>query len=126
MTKADECKTLESEEMGGGSSHEPQLNEESSQTETQISVTGAKVVGKTVAQVQLKPPHNCEDLLRDADSPVDRSSMNKLYDQLRSGLFLNQNKKVRVKRKHTHGFILVFFFFSCHHLLITIIAEILG
>lgn len=46
---------------------------------------------KTVKEVKL--PHNCESILRDADSPVDRSSVDKLYDQLSTGVFLNQKRK---------------------------------
>lgn len=46
---------------------------------------------KTVKEVKL--PHNCEAILRDADSPVDRSSVDKLYDQLSTGVFLNQKRK---------------------------------
>ncbi|XP_041023408.1 protein PHLOEM PROTEIN 2-LIKE A1-like [Juglans microcarpa x Juglans regia] len=82
----------DSEEMGVGSS-ELQPNEEPSQTETQNSDTRAKEVNETAAQVKVKPPHNYEVLLRDADSPVDRSSRDKLYDQLCSGLLLNQKRK---------------------------------
>ncbi|KAG2688087.1 hypothetical protein I3760_09G077500 [Carya illinoinensis] len=75
--------------MGAGRSHSLQPNEEPSQTETQNSDTRAKVV----AQVKVKPPHNYEVLLRDADSPVDRSSMDKLYDQLCSGVLLNHKRE---------------------------------
>lgn len=49
---------------------------------------------KTVKEVKL--PHNCESILRDADSPVDRSSVDKLYDQLSTGVFLNQKRKVKI------------------------------
>ncbi|KAJ6386646.1 hypothetical protein OIU78_016553 [Salix suchowensis] len=45
----------------------------------------------TVKEVKL--PHNYESILRDADSPVDRSSVDKLYNQLNTGVFLNQKRK---------------------------------
>ncbi|XP_051128991.1 uncharacterized protein PHLOEM PROTEIN 2-LIKE A4-like [Andrographis paniculata] len=38
-------------------------------------------------------PHNCEEILKHADSSVDRSSKNKLLEQVYAGVFLNQNKK---------------------------------
>ncbi|XVF87085.1 hypothetical protein PTKIN_Ptkin18bG0092100 [Pterospermum kingtungense] len=38
-------------------------------------------------------PHNCEAILKDADSPVDMSSMDNLLSQLYSGVFLNQKRK---------------------------------
>ncbi|XVF87047.1 hypothetical protein PTKIN_Ptkin18bG0089300 [Pterospermum kingtungense] len=38
-------------------------------------------------------PHNCEAILKDADSPMDMSSMDKLLSQLYSGVFLNQKRK---------------------------------
>ncbi|CAI9782229.1 unnamed protein product [Fraxinus pennsylvanica] len=38
-------------------------------------------------------PHNCDNILKDADTPVDKSLTNNLYDQLRAGVFLNQKRK---------------------------------
>lgn len=107
----------ESQQTGGEPSHaRPQYNEETS-TEAKQSETKLKTVekapeakplvirqekaadvkplydakAKTVKEVKL--PHNCEAILRDADSPVDRSSVDKLYDQLSTGVFLNQKRK---------------------------------
>lgn len=107
----------ESQQTGGEPSRtRPQYNEETS-TEAKQSETKLKTVekapeakplvirqekaadvkplydatAKTVKEVKL--PHNCEAILRDADSPVDRSSVDKLYDQLSTGVFLNQKRK---------------------------------
>ena len=38
-------------------------------------------------------PHNYEAIIKDADSPIDNSSTDKLYDQLQAGVFLNQKRK---------------------------------
>jgi hypothetical protein len=110
----------ESQQTGGEPSRtRPQYNEETS-TEAKQSETKLKTVekapeakplvirqekaadvkplhdakAKTVKEVKL--PHNCEAILRDADSPVDRSSVDKLYDQLSTGVFLNQKRKVKL------------------------------
>lgn len=106
----------ESQQTGGQPSHaRPQYNEETS-TEAKQSETKLKTVEKApeakplmirqekAADVKLPYdaksktvkevlPHNCEAILRDADSPVDRSSVDKLYDQLSTGVFLNQKRK---------------------------------
>lgn len=42
-------------------------------------------------------PHNCEEILKHADSPVDRTSREKLYDQLYAGVYLNQKKRASAK-----------------------------
>ncbi|KAK4710667.1 hypothetical protein R3W88_005180 [Solanum pinnatisectum] len=41
----------------------------------------------------LRFPHNYEEILKEADSSVDRSSVDKLYDQLYTGVYLNQKRK---------------------------------
>ncbi|OMO65794.1 Phloem protein 2-like protein [Corchorus olitorius] len=46
---------------------------------------------KTRKTLQL--PHNCEAILKDADSPVNKSSMDNLVSQLHAGVFLNQKRK---------------------------------
>ncbi|XP_019423652.1 PREDICTED: lectin-like [Lupinus angustifolius] len=38
-------------------------------------------------------PHNYEEILKDADSPVDKSSRDKLCDQLYAGVFLDRKTK---------------------------------
>ncbi|XP_042519708.1 uncharacterized protein LOC122093428 [Macadamia integrifolia] len=40
-----------------------------------------------------KVPHNYDAIIRDADSLVDETSLEKLYDILHSGVFLNQKRK---------------------------------
>ncbi|MFX9845290.1 PP2 domain-containing protein, partial [Acinetobacter baumannii] len=46
-------------------------------------------------------PHNCDEILKHADSPVDRSSTTKLYEQLYAGVYLNKNKKKYWVNKET-------------------------
>lgn len=54
---------------------------------------------KIAPEVKL-PPHNYEEILKDADASVDRSSIEKLYDQLYAGVFLSQNKKASNSVSH--------------------------
>lgn len=42
---------------------------------------------------EMKVGHGIEDILKDADLPVDRSSLDKLYEQLYVGIFLNKRTK---------------------------------
>ncbi|CAN4080349.1 unnamed protein product [Withania somnifera] len=51
----------------------------------------------------LRFPHNYEEILKEADSSVDRSSMDKLYDQLYAGVFLNQKRKKYWVDKKSNG-----------------------
>lgn len=67
-----------------------QNNEESSNIASQISNTDPKP-NQSSREVPL--PHSCEDILKHADSPVDRSSTKKLLEQLYAGVFLNQKRK---------------------------------
>ncbi|XP_031250228.1 protein PHLOEM PROTEIN 2-LIKE A1-like isoform X2 [Pistacia vera] len=46
-----------------------------------------------VSQTKLLLPKNYEAILEDADSQIDKSSSDRLYEQLYSGIFLNQKKK---------------------------------
>ncbi|KAL6282861.1 hypothetical protein ACE6H2_013790 [Prunus campanulata] len=39
------------------------------------------------------PPHNYEAIFRDADSPINKSSVENLLEQLRAGITLNQKRK---------------------------------
>lgn len=88
--------------MGSGWSGEEgvQKNEELSKTP---SIT-EKVVEKTTSasseikprrngRIGLKLPHNYEAIVKDADTPLDKLSMDELYDQLYAGVFLNQTRK---------------------------------
>lgn len=47
-----------------------------------------------ISQTKLQLPKNYEAILEEADSQIDKSSSDKLCEQLYSGLFLNQKKKV--------------------------------
>ncbi|KAK6268413.1 hypothetical protein QUC31_012573 [Theobroma cacao] len=51
----------------------------------------AKAMEKTEAIIQL--PQNYKAILRDADSPVESSSVDKLLSQLHAGVYLNQKRK---------------------------------
>ncbi|PHU25702.1 hypothetical protein BC332_04034 [Capsicum chinense] len=51
----------------------------------------------------LRFPHNYEEILKEADSSVDRSSLDKLYDQLYAGVFLNQKRKKYWVDKKSNG-----------------------
>lgn len=59
---------------------------------TELVIGTAKSMEKTGEIVKL--PHNYEAILKDADSPVDMSSMDKFIFQLYAGVFLNQKRKV--------------------------------
>lgn len=39
-------------------------------------------------------PHNYEAIIKDADMRIDDSSMEKLYEQLYAGIFLNKKRNV--------------------------------
>ncbi|KAK3037087.1 hypothetical protein RJ639_029929 [Escallonia herrerae] len=65
--------------------------------------------GDTVEPKSPKKPHNCEAILNDADRPIDRSSVEKLHDQLYAGVFLNQKrKKYWVHRTSYHNCFMLF------------------
>ncbi|XP_058730638.1 protein PHLOEM PROTEIN 2-LIKE A1-like [Vicia villosa] len=49
---------------------------------------------------ELSFPHNYENILKDADSPVNKSSREKMFDQLNAGVFLHRKtKKYWVEKK---------------------------
>ncbi|KAG8657480.1 protein PHLOEM PROTEIN 2-LIKE A1 [Manihot esculenta] len=66
---------------------QPQTKSEEKARNVMISDTNSKRV------LEIKLPYNYESLLREVDSPVDRSSTEKLYHQLCTGVFLNQKKR---------------------------------
>ncbi|XP_004505320.1 protein PHLOEM PROTEIN 2-LIKE A1-like [Cicer arietinum] len=78
-------------------------------TNSTKSVPNAKVVLKTNESTQsaakplvnqLSLPHNYEYILKDADSTIDKSSREKLCDQLYAGVFLDhKTKKYWVEKK---------------------------
>lgn len=50
---------------------------------------------KESKRVLLKLPHNCEAIINDnSDSPIDKSSPEKVYEQLHAGVYLNGRRKV--------------------------------
>lgn len=87
--------------MGAGNSqdqpsHPPaEKHTESSESScyTETRPAEVKLPETTRPPAELKLPHNCEILLKDADLLVDKSSTQKLYDQLYAGVFLNQKRK---------------------------------
>jgi len=63
-------------------------------------VQNSTVVKSNETQSATKPlikeqslPHNYEQILKDADSPVDKSSREKMCDQLYAGVFLHHKTK---------------------------------
>lgn len=72
--------TTRSDENGGGNLSKSFIEEKE------------KVVrGKLATEVKLG--HGLEAILKDADLAVDRSSLDKLHDQLYAGIFLNKTTK---------------------------------
>lgn len=78
--------------MGAGSSQDKasKQNEEESSKDAPQSSDIETQENKTR---EISLPHNCEEILKHADSPVDRSSPKKLVEQLNSGVYLNQKRK---------------------------------
>ncbi|XP_060192644.1 lectin-like [Lycium barbarum] len=70
------------------------MRKSSKSTETNKTTEATKV---------LRFPHNYEEILKEADSSVDRSSIDKLYDQLHAGVFLNQKRKKYWVDKKSNG-----------------------
>ncbi|KAJ4827515.1 hypothetical protein Tsubulata_038361, partial [Turnera subulata] len=71
--------------------------EEKPAADAKISETKAK------AAAALKHPHNYEAILRDADSVIDRTSVDKLYDQLYTGVFLKRKRQKYWVEKKSHS-----------------------
>jgi len=64
------------------------------------AVQNSTIVKSSETQSAAKPlikelslPHNYEHILKDADSPVDKSSREKICDQLYAGVFLHHTTK---------------------------------
>ncbi|KAK4399520.1 protein PHLOEM PROTEIN 2-LIKE A1 [Sesamum angolense] len=72
--------------MGAGLSQDKgtEPNDEGSSNNTSQSSNSDAKPSQTATQVRL--PHNCEDILKHADSPINRSSTQKLLEQLYAGL----------------------------------------
>ncbi|KAL8508477.1 hypothetical protein ACS0TY_018923 [Phlomoides rotata] len=79
--------------MGAGSSKDKasQQNEEESSKNTTKSSNLETEANQRTTEFSL--PHNCEEILKHADSPVDRSLPEKLVEQLNAGVYLNQKRK---------------------------------
>ncbi|KAK9267216.1 hypothetical protein L1049_009636 [Liquidambar formosana] len=85
---------------------EVSLSKETSESVSQSCDTNTRG-NETATEVKL--PHNYEAIVKDADSPIDKSSMNKLYEKLHAGVFLNQKrKKYWVERKTNNNCFMVF------------------
>lgn len=85
---------------------EASLAEEPSKTVSRGPDTDTKAK-ETSPEVKL--PHNYEAIVKDADSPIDKSDINKLYEQLHAGVFLNQKrKKYWVEKKTNNNCFMVF------------------
>lgn len=69
------------------------------------------VKGKLGEEVKLG--HGFEAILKDADLPVDRSSLDKLYDQLYAGIFLNKRTKASVTLEMIFTFTSIIMKFEC-------------
>ncbi|CAI9090503.1 OLC1v1025285C1 [Oldenlandia corymbosa var. corymbosa] len=86
--------------MGTGSSKyeasEPQSGDQGKHTPL-LQMHGDEAAGKVSipAAPVLKFPHNHEQILKEADEAVDRTSTEKLFDQLYHGVFLNQHNKAK-------------------------------
>ncbi|XP_059625228.1 protein PHLOEM PROTEIN 2-LIKE A1-like [Cornus florida] len=80
--------------MGAGWSQDeaPQSSQEPRNTISQSQDIHYKAT-ETTPELNLPLPHAYEDIVKDADSPVDKSSTEKLYRQLHGGVFLNQKRK---------------------------------
>ncbi|KDP23149.1 hypothetical protein JCGZ_00141 [Jatropha curcas] len=93
--------------MGTGwSRDESQTSEEANQKQPTESRTEEKAPQQQVKpqpEPELKLPYNYESILREADSVIDKSSADKLYDQLCNGVFLNQKKKKYWVEKKSNG-----------------------
>ncbi|XP_059625207.1 protein PHLOEM PROTEIN 2-LIKE A1-like [Cornus florida] len=78
---------------GGSKDEAPQTSQEPRNTTSQSQEARDIHYKATETTTELKLPHAYEDIVKDADSPVDKSSTEKLYHQLHAGVFLNQKRK---------------------------------
>ena len=60
---------------------------------TVVKPRGTQSLTPAKSSKELNLPHNYEDILKRADSPVDKSSREKLLDQLYAGVFLDHKTK---------------------------------
>ncbi|KAA8544784.1 hypothetical protein F0562_019512 [Nyssa sinensis] len=91
--------------MGSGLSQD----EATSQTSEEPRKTNITETQTQTTTQQILLPHNYDDIVKDADSPIDNSSVDKLYDQLYAGVFLNRKrKKYWVERKSNNNCFMLF------------------
>ncbi|KAJ0081720.1 hypothetical protein Patl1_11886 [Pistacia atlantica] len=76
--------------MGVGWSEEDPFSQTQSSQEVQVSHTKSQDVEEKTNGIKL--PHNYEAILKEADSPIDKSSPNKIKDQLYSGKYWVNNE----------------------------------
>ncbi|KAA8544785.1 hypothetical protein F0562_019511 [Nyssa sinensis] len=96
--------------MGSGSSR----HKATSQTSEEPRKTNIIETQTQTTTQQILLPHKYEDIVKDADSPIDNSSIDKLYDQLYAGVFLNRKRKASpivkywVERKSNNNCFMLF------------------
>ncbi|XP_065852490.1 protein PHLOEM PROTEIN 2-LIKE A1-like [Euphorbia lathyris] len=78
------------EDMGASWSEDEEATQSQSQSQTN---TKTNIQKNTAIAIEVKLPCNYQSIIKEADSPLDTSSSQKLYDQLCNGIFLTQNKK---------------------------------
>jgi hypothetical protein len=89
------------EEMGASQSTpsqaeapKPEPNKESNNTEEKpTEAKPSETIAKEAAEKAAPLSHNNEAILKDADSPIEKSSLDRLYDQLHAGELSNQKGK---------------------------------
>ncbi|GMJ14204.1 ArathNictaba 5, phloem protein 2-A1 [Hibiscus trionum] len=70
---------------------EPKLENNSVERKNREGIVVESISSKKTEKIQL--PYNVEAILKDSDTPVYMSAMDKLLHQLHSGVFLNRKKK---------------------------------
>ncbi|KAK4493422.1 hypothetical protein RD792_017676 [Penstemon davidsonii] len=76
--------------MGAGPSHEDHALEPNEEQQSKIPPESSNSDAKAIQTTTVKEaslPHNCEDILKHADSPVDKTSPKKLCEQLYGGKY---------------------------------------
>ncbi|CAK9187151.1 unnamed protein product [Ilex paraguariensis] len=95
--------------MGAGLSQDKANATQSDKEQRESSEIPVINADTTEKRSEVKLPHRYEAILKDADSPIDSSSTEKLYEQLYAGVFLNKKrKKYWVERKSTYNSFMLF------------------
>jgi hypothetical protein len=116
------------EEMGASQSTpsqaeapKPEPNKESNNTEEKpTEAKPSETIAKEAAEKAAPLSHNNEAILKDADSPIEKSSLDRLYDQLHAGELSNQKGKKYLVDKKSNGYC---FFLYARNLSITWAAD---